>query len=73
MDTRAQEVPDWSSFDDRCEITVQELPKLSGETVRIATVTFYDKESGAKTCFAGEYSHERMEDSITNIIRHGRL
>ncbi len=73
METRTQELPDWNTFDDRCEITVQDLPMLTGKTVRIATVTFFDKETGAQTSFAGEYSHECMEGSITNIIRHGRL
>ncbi|EEB78531.1 hypothetical protein GPB2148_1427 [marine gamma proteobacterium HTCC2148] len=65
--------PDWDQYEDYCDLQVRQLPNLKGKKIEVAMLTFYETKSGNCIRFMGEYCSERLEDSITNMIRHGRV
>lgn len=67
------DTPNWDKYEDQCNLTIQECPGLDGTKKKVAILTFFEQATGECTHFMGEYSAERMEDSITNMIRYGRI
>jgi hypothetical protein len=67
------DTPNWDRYEDHCNLTVRECPNLNGTRIKVGVLTLFEEVTGECTQFIGEYSADRPEDSITNMIRHGRM